>query len=229
YSLVPSVANDGTTKLFSLAWRSSPASTLTNEVRFGFNWAPVIFLASQDIPKYYVSGISYTSPVNTFRTQGRNTDSYNFADNANWVKGPHTVSFGFQGQISRIEVYNDAGITPSYGLGIGSGNTGLTATQLPGINATDLAAANTLLSTLAGYITSYTQTFNVASRTSGYVKGQTNLKHLKYDNYAFYGQDSWKLNRRLTLTAGVRWDYYTPVDERDALSLLPVLQNNNVI
>src|SRR5262249_27966139 len=111
YSLVPSVANDGTTKLFSLAWRSSPASTLTNEVRFGFNWAPVIFLASQDIPKYYVSGMSYTSPVNTFRTQGRNTDSYNFADNANWVKGPHTVSFGFQGQISRIEVYNDAGIT----------------------------------------------------------------------------------------------------------------------
>src|SRR5262249_6028959 len=101
--------------------------------------------------------------------------------------------------------------------------------ELPGINATDLAAANTLLSTLAGYITSYTQTFNVASRTSGYVKGQTNLKHLKYDNYAFYGQDSWKLNRRLTLTAGVRSDYYTPVDERDALSLLPVLQNNNVI
>jgi hypothetical protein len=27
----------------------------------------------------------------------------------------------------------------------------------------------------------------------------------------------------------VRWDYYTPVDERDALALFPVLQNNNVI
>src|SRR5581483_4589795 len=47
--------------------------------------------------------------------------------------------------------------------------------------------------------------------------------------YALYLQDSWKLNRRLTLTLGARWDYYTPVDERDGLALFPVLQNGNVI
>jgi hypothetical protein len=229
YNLVPSVTNNDPVKLLSAAWRSNPKANLTNEVRFGFNWAPAIFLAAQDIPKYYVTGLTFTNPINTFRTQGRNTDTYNFADNGNWVHHAHTVSFGFQGQTSRIEQYNDASITPTFTLGIGAGNTGLTAAQLPGINATDLSAANGLLATLAGYLTSYSQSFNVSSRTSGFVNNYTNLRHDKYDNYAFYAQDSWKISRRLTMTLGMRWDYYTPVDERDALALLPVLQNNNVI
>lgn len=229
YSQVPTVANDGATKLYSMAWRFNPTPTITNEVRFGFNWAPAVFLASHDIPQYFITGTVFTNPVNTFRTQGRNTDTFNFADNANWVKGRHTFSFGFQNQLTRIENYNDAGITPSYGLGIGAGNTGLTTAQLPGINATDLAAANNLLATLAGYVTSSTQNFNVASRTSGFVNGQTNLRNFRYDNYALYLQDSWKMARNLTVNLGVRWDYYTPVDERDALSLLPVLQNGNYI
>src|SRR5262249_39073544 len=110
-----------------------------------------------------------------------------------------------------------------------AGNTLLTAAQLPGISASDLSGANGLLATLGGYITSYTQSFNVSSRTSGFVNGMTNLRHDKFDNYALYFQDSWKLRRHLTATLGVRWDYYTPVDERDALALLPVLQNNNAI
>jgi hypothetical protein len=229
YEVVPTVANDGVTKLFSLAWRFNPGPTLTNEVRFGFNMAPGPFLISHDIPNFFVTNTTYTNPVNNYRNQGRNTDTFNIADNANWVKGTHTVAFGFQSQITRIESYDDAGITPTYTLDIGSGNPGLTSAQLPGIGATDQAAANRLLATLAGYVSAYTQNFNVASRTSGFVNGQTNLRHLKYDNYAFYGQDSWKLNRKLTLTYGARWDYFTPVDERDALVLFPVLQNGNVI
>ena len=236
FNTTPSVTNNNATKLLSSAWRWNPTSSLTNEARFGFNWAPGVFLAAQDTPAYFVTMPMLTSttffitnPVNTFRTQGRNTDTYQFSDNANWVHNKHAVSFGFQTQAVRIEQYNDAGITPSYGLGPGTGNTGLVASQLPGISASDLTSANNLLATLGGFITSSTQTFNVSSRTSGFTNGYTNLRHNTLNNYALYVSDSWKLRRNLTATIGARWDYYTPVDERDSLALLPVLQNNNVI
>jgi len=72
-----------------------------------------------------------------------------------------------------------------------------------------------LLSLMAGYISAFTQTYNVQSRTSGFVNGYTNIRHLKHDNYAFYGNDSWRLNRRLTLTLGVRWDYESDMLNND--------------
>jgi hypothetical protein len=228
FDLAPTVQNNGTTKLMTLAWRMNPKATLTNELRFGFNFAPVVFLASAEPQKLYITPALITNPINPYRTQGRNTDTFNVTDNASWVRGAHTVQFGFQTQLGRIETYNDAGITPTFTNALGS-NTGLTATQIPGISATDLTRANNLLALQAGYVSAYTQTYNVKDRTSGFVNGFTNLRHLKHDNYALYINDAWKLHRRLTLTVGARWDYYTPVDERDALALLPVLQNNNPI
>ncbi len=226
-SLIPQVANNENTKLLSAAWRYNPTPSLINEVRWGFNWAPALFLSTTQPPAYFLAGLNFSNPVNTFRTQGRNTDTYNFADNATWVHGRHTIQFGAQFQDTQIEVYNDAGITPTYTLGIGTGNTGLTAAQLPGISSSDLTAANTLLAVLAGYITSDSQTFNVTSRTSGYVAGKTALTHYALKNYAYYAGDTWKISRRLTATVGMRWDYQTPLRERDGLWLFPLLQNGN--
>jgi Carboxypeptidase regulatory-like domain/TonB dependent receptor-like, beta-barrel len=232
FDLAPTVQNDNSTKLMAATWRTTPSARLTNELRFGFNWAPAIFLASQDIPKFYVSlpsiGNALTNPINTFRTQGRNTDTYNFADNVGWVRDKHTITFGYQQQNVRIETYNDAGITPTYTIALGA-NPALVNTQLPGISATDLSRANSLLATLAGYVSAYTQTFNVSSRTSGFVNGYTNMKHLVNDDFALYVNDTWKLSRRLTATIGVRWDYWAPINERDGLYLAPALLNNNPI
>jgi hypothetical protein len=230
FTVVPLVTNNDTTKGLSSAWRYNPTTTFTNEVRYGFNWAPALFLDSQQTPQFFLSGTVYTNPIaQVLRTQGRNVDTYNFADNASYLKGKHSFQFGFQGQRVRIEQYNDAGITPSYGLAIGTGNPGLTSAQLPGASGTDITAANNLLATLAGYYSTSTQTFNITSRTSGYVSGATNLRHNTFDNYAFYIQDSWKAMRRVTINAGLRWDYLTPVDERDSLALFPTLINNNPV
>src|SRR5207253_424466 len=45
----------------------------------------------------------------------------------------------------------------------------------------------------------------------------------KYNNYAFYGQDQWKVRRDLTLTLGLRYDYWSPVNEANGLALFPRL------
>ena len=238
YTVLPPVTNDDKVSLLSTAWRYNPTATLTNEVRFGFNLAPALFLTSEQFPTALYAaattatpnvGLLFSNPVNTFRAQGRYTNTYNFADNAAWVHGKHNIAFGFQLQRDFTEPYNDAGITPTYSLGISSANTkGLQNSQLPGASSNDVAAANSLLANLAGFLTSYTQTFNVNSRTSGYVNGATSDRHWKTDDYSFYVQDNFRVLPRLTLNLGLRYEYYTPVTERDGLALLPVISGSAI-
>jgi len=226
YSRVPKASNDDGKHLLSVAWRWNPRPSLTNELRGGFNLAPATFLTSEQFGPRIIDNLIFSNPLNTFRGQGRDTNTYTYLDNASWVRGAHSVQFGFQAQHIRTAPFNDADITPTYNIGIGTGNTGLVAAQVPGVSATDLAAANALLATLAGYVTSYRQTFNVTSRTSGFVSGATSLRHFLLDNYAWYLQDAWRVKPRLTLTAGVRYDYFGVVDERDSLALLPQIQGD---
>ncbi|MEK7406389.1 MAG: TonB-dependent receptor [Acidobacteriota bacterium] len=229
YSVAPKVSNDDAKKLLSLVWRWNPTPRFTNELRGGFNLAPATFLTSEKFGAHILAGMIYGNPLNTFRAQGRDTNTYSQQSNSSYVVSRHNLQFGFQAQQIRAAPFNDAGITPTYNLGIGTGNQGLTAAQLSGISSADLAAANAMLATMAGYVTSYTQTFNITSRSSGFVNGATRLRHFLLDNYAGYFQDSWKVKPRLTLTLGVRYDYFGRVDERDALGLLPVVQGGNAI
>lgn len=229
FDLVPSVKNDDVTHLASLSWRFNPTSTLTNQARFGFNLAPALFVAQPTGLPFFVSGTSYTNPLNSFLSQGRYTNTYNWGDSAAWVHGSHSVSFGVQGEKVTIRSYNYASIVPTYTLGFGTGNQGLVSSQIPGISSTDLSSANTLLATLAGYLNTDSALFNVTSRTSGYVNGAPNLRNYLFSNYAAYLTDTWRVSRRLTATLGIRWDHYTPVDEENSLALLPVLEGGNPI
>ncbi len=219
YTLVPNVSNSDYVKFVAGSWRYSISPTLTNELRGGFNLAPAIFATNQQFPSAIVTGFVFNNPLNTFRGQGRYTNTYNLNDNATWVKGNHTVKFGFSAQLIHVNPYNDAGITPTYTIGLGTGHQGLVSSQLPGISASDLTAANNLFASLSGAIASASQTFNVTSPTSGYVAGATNSRNYSYNNYGFYIQDNWRVRPNLTIEAGLRYEYYTPLKERDNLEL----------
>jgi hypothetical protein len=230
FATIPNVTNNDKVKLLSGVWRTVPKPTLTNEVRFGFNLAPALFLTNENFGSALYGGLVFGNPVNTFRAQGRFTNTYNFADNASYTRGKHNIQFGYQLQRAYTQPYNDAGITPTYTLGISSANTfGLSAAQLPGASSNDITAANNLLSNLVGFVSSYTQTFNATSRTSGFVSGATNQRNWMVDDHSGYVQDNWRVERRLTLNLGVRYEYYTPVKEQNGLALMPQLVNNNPI
>jgi hypothetical protein len=229
FNSVPAVRNDNHAHLVSGSWRWMPSASIVNEVRGGFNLAPGDFLNQTPRPDLFVAGTLFTYPINNFLDQGRATDTYNISETASWLRGKHNLQFGFQQQTVRVNTYDNFGVVPAFGLGMGAGQPALTARDLPGIGAQDLAAANGLLATLGGFLDSYTQTFNVTSRSSGFIPGAENRRRLRLGNYSFFVQDQWKPLRRLSVNVGLRWEYQTPMRERDSLFLLPRLIGGNYI
>jgi len=229
YSPVPRITNPNHSHFLSLGWRWTPTATITNELRGGFNLAPGDFVTSQKFDQYLITGMLYTDPITEAMPQGRATNTWSLSDNASWQRGRHFIQFGFHMQQVRVHSFDDAGIVATYGLAMGEGQNAFSRSDFPGISTTDLATANQLLATLGGFIDSYSQTFNVTSRTSGFVPGAGNVRNFRQSEYDVYVQDNWKLLPRLAVNAGLRWDIPGVVDERDSLELLPVLQNHDPV
>ena len=229
YNTVPLVSNNNTEKFLSLAWRWSPSGTITNEARFGFNLAPGFFYTNQQFGSYILDDttLPFTDPNPNFLPQGRNTRTWTGLDNASFTKGNHTIKFG--GSISRITIFTQSefGLYPEYALGFSDFNDfGFGQSDLPtsGANfqatASDYQNAAALLTSVAGILSSVTQTFNATSQTSGFQTAPQE-RNYRQNQFAVYAGDSWRINPRLTLNYGLRWDYYGPVGERDGLVLLP--------
>jgi len=228
YSAVPKITNPTHAALLALSWRWTPSSRVTNEVRAGFNLTYAYFLTSQQFGPYILTGMSFADPINEFMPQGRNTDTYVLSDDAAYQRGRHYVQFGFHGQRVKVRSSDDSGVLPVYSLALGSGQTPLTSRNLPGIGAGALGTANGWLATLGGYLDGYGQTFNVTSRTSGFVPGAPFLRHFRMNEYALYATDKWKLAPRLTVTYGLRYTLPGVVDETNSLELQPVFQGGAV-
>ncbi len=229
FSTIPKVTNPNHSHFLSTAWRWTPNGSLTNELRGGFNLAPGDFLTSQNFGSYLVTGMLFTDPVAEMLPQGRATNTYVVSDNAAWQHGRHYIQFGFHTQQIRSRAYDDSGVVPNYGVAMGTGQPALARADLTGIRSADVANANALLASLGGYVDSYSQSFNVTSRKSGFVNGASQTRNYALAEYDLYIQDNWKILPRLTATIGVRWDIPGVTDERDSLALLPQLQNGDPV
>ena len=229
FNKVPLVQNNDAIKFLSTAWRWSPNANWTNEVRFGFDLAPAFFSTSQNFSAGFIlndASLPFTDPNPNFLPQGRNTHTWSYQDNAAWTHGNHTIKFG--AQIQRVTIFetNSAGIFPSYALGFSNANPNFLSRSkdfAQPISRTDAANANALLSSLAGILSSVSQTFNVTSQSSGFVPNAPDSRNFRQNDWSFYGGDLWKVRRNLTLTYGIRYEYFSPVDEGNGLILLPVI------
>jgi hypothetical protein len=235
FDRIPAVTNSDGIKFLSTAWRYNPTANVTNEVRFGFNLAPAFFATSEDFSRgFLISGLATTNPDPNFLPQGRNTRTWAWQDNASWVHGNHLVKFG--GQLQRTTIFStfSGGIIPDYQLGFSDNNNltpvptdfGPAGTEL---NSTDLVNAKNLLATVAGILSNVAQTFNVTSQSSQYVPGAPLNRNYSQNDWSFYLGDTWRINRKLTLTYGTRWEYFSPVNEKNGLALLPVAQPGQTI
>ena len=119
----------------------------------------------------------------------------------------HSLRVGFDGNLSRYNIQN-----PQSGLGNfafdrtftqenSSGQSGANCPAPSCVVGSDPNSGNPIASLLLGYPTSGSYSNQVAYA-------------LQQKYIAFYGQDDWRVTNKLTINAGLRWDYESPFTER---------------
>ena len=227
----PAVFTESTVQRYVAAWQWR-RSNMTNEVRGGGNLAPTAFENDETFGKAIFAVPFITNRTATFQPQGRDTRTFQYSDTGSWVRGGHELQFGSQLQQIRVNPYDYAGRFPAVAFGFSAAAPAavqLTAARFPGgISAADLASANALLALLSGTIASVSQTFEVRDRTSGFVAGTPYNANYSLNNAAAFLQDNWRWKPNLTIRAGLKWEYYSPLREDHNLALLPALDGRPV-
>lgn len=154
-------------------------------------------------------------------TSRRNTPTKGLTDNLTFVKGTHTFNFG--GSFLRINSFTSAAgtqVVPQvvFGLAandpISTGSTNIFTTgNFPSANTTQLGNAQSLYAYLVGRVSSIARSSSLDGDTKKYVPDS--FREYNHQNeWAFYGQDAWKIKPNITLNYGLRWEFEpSPVND----------------
>ena len=155
---------------------------------FSFNEVESNPLSNFGIPRIEVEGLPFDR-IRFGAPQGDNTPgilsekSVEFSDTFNYIIGNHALKFGTQLRFDVNDRSLIGGARPDYSFS-GLFNLANDTPIYEGINADPTTGAPA-----------------IAQR-----KYSTN-------DYAFFVQDDWKVNRRLTLNLGLRYEFFPPIDD----------------
>ena len=246
YTPTPVGFQDAHTPFLSASWRWNPTNSFTNEFRGGYQLSDPIFGNLSEDPAFFIQVPLINNPETGFQSQGRRTATYNYQDNAVWIKGKHAFRFGGQADMFRADPFGPGafgapyipnyviggGTTPTFGTGLtGNLNTALGCVAATGVNCisdAQIGTATSLLALLGGMVGSGNQTFNADSQ-SGTLAAVPPSRELAFEHWGFYGADQWKVTPSLTLNFGLRYDIFTPIREPNGLALEPVQNGRDIM
>jgi len=163
----------------------------------GFKGVPAIFLS-----QYWSAGFTDIGS-DPYGNMLLDQDTGQLTVTLDKVRGPHEMKFGFDGRIHQINYIQTNAPVGIFSFdtggsaacpGVGDPNYGQTGIQYCGGDP----MASFLMGTMNG---------------NSYYEIQFRPATTNYQ-YGFFGQDNWKVNQKLTLNLGVRWDVTLPRTDR---------------
>ena len=218
----------------SVGLTTSFSPTLTNEARFGFNRLN-LFFGCTGIPEFDSvgnvdsegRGADYQLPVfasfgcpepNNSPASGNRQGTYQTADNLTKVWRNHAIKFGGEFRDVYSNNYTDFVARQNFtfnafsGYGVAPLNQ---ATLNPGVDSQQLEDE---VSSILGLVAGATQTQFFTS--AGTRVANDELNFIQHET-AGYVQDTWKILPNLSLTYGLRYEYYSvPVERSGTISNL---------
>jgi outer membrane receptor protein involved in Fe transport len=148
------------------------------------------------LPSFAISGYETFGNPDSWTPEFRNDNVYTYVANLAWTKGAHTVRFGMDINHTAMNDYQpQRGYGPRGGFTFTGGVTALNGGAAP-------TQYNSYADFLLGSPISYGKSYQYLNPMS--VREWQN---------GLYAQDQWQATRSLTLTMGVRWEYY-PIIQR---------------
>jgi outer membrane receptor protein involved in Fe transport len=181
-----STSVDGATNNAVISETHIFSPSLTNELRVAYSRLEAVFPLNtenplgQTLPRYSLGGGVFSIGVQTNLPQGRFANNYVLQDTISWVRGSHTFRFGLD-----VNQQRGKDLAPvrdrgeiSYGAATG-------------------------YSIFGNFLDDFGGSSGGAFRDFG---SPANFPRVTRQAYFF--QDRWRFNQALTLTLGVRYDYY---------------------
>lgn len=215
--MAPNSVNLDNSKGIAAGYNAVFTPTLVGSFRYGFTRQGSESSGTQTASA--VQFFSVSDPVGLTTAITRILPVHNTTQDMTWMRGKHTVQFGaVQRAIGNRR--------SSYAAAFHSAQT--RASRLAGsggqldpadLNRNSRDPFRNAIVDVLGVISTASANYNYDLQGNVQPVGTPVLREYIGREYEFYGQDTWRVSRALTVTAGLRWSLMPPIHEANGLQI----------